>query len=317
MILFLFGADAFRSRQKLNEIIAKFKRTDKSGLNLETLDMSEKEAPDFFRVIGAIPFLAPTRLVIVKNLLADSEAKTQELISAALQQKKVPATTTVVFFEYQPIDKRLKAFRELKKLATSQEFTPLSEYELAGWIKAEVKKRGGKIEAGAADKLSAFTGNDLWRVSSELDKLLAYCRGRAIAVGDVAELVRANLDENIFHLVDAIGQNDSRQALKLLHENLALGKNEQYLLSMIAFQFKNLAQVVPFRGKNMSPDELKRELGMHPFVIRKTMDQARHFTMAKVEQIYDKLVKTDLAMKTGQIDPRTALDLLVVGLSGR
>ncbi len=315
MILFLFGADAFRSRQKLNEIVAKFKLTDKGGLNLVTLDMSEKKLADFNKVIGAMPFLAPSRLVIVKNLLAESDVKTQEDVLTALEQKKVPATTDVVFFEYQPVDKRLKAFKGLKKLAKSQEFAGLSEYELAGWIKGEVRQRRGRIVARAADRLAALAGTDLWRISTELDKLLSYCRGREIEVKDVELLVKADLDENIFHLVDAIGQGDCKNALKLLHENLALGKNEQYLLAMIAFQFRNLAQVVPLKEKGMSVDEMKRELGMHPFVIRKTMNQARHFNMKKVEQVYDKLVNADLAMKTGKIDPRTALDLLVVGVS--
>lgn len=315
MILFLFGADAFRSRQKLNEIVAKFKLTDKGGLNLVTLDMSERKLADFNKVIGAMPFLAPSRLVIVKNLLAESDVKTQEAVLTALEQKKVPSTTTVVFFEYQPVDKRLKAFKGLKKLAKSQEFASLSEYELTGWIKGEVRQRGGQIAARAADRLAALAGTDLWRISTELDKLLSYCRGREIEIKDVEVLVKADLDENIFHLVDAIGQGDCKNALKLLHENLALGKNEQYLLAMIAFQFRNLAQVVPLKEKGMSPDEMKRELGMHPFVIRKTMNQARHFNMKKVEQVYDKLVNADLAMKTGKIDPRTALDLLVVGVS--
>lgn len=315
MILFLFGADAFRSRQKLNEIVSKFKQKDQAGLNLEILDMSEKTPADFHKVVGAMPFLAPTRLVVVKNLLAEGGVQDQAAVWAALEGGKIPSTTTVVFFEYQPFDKRLKFFKSLKKLAQTQEFPVLSEYELTGWIKATVKKRGGKISVGAVDKLAALAGNDLWRISSELDKLLAYCRGREIAIADVAELVRANLDENIFHLVDAIGQGNRRQALKLLHENLALGKNEQYLLTMIAFQFKNLAQIVPLKEKGMSPDEIKRELKMHPYVIRKTMNQARNFTMKKVEQVYDKLINADLAMKTGKIDPRTALDLLVVGLS--
>lgn len=315
MIQFLFGADTFSSRQKLNEIIAKFKSADKAGLNLVNLDMSEKKLADFNKVIGAMPFLAPTRLIVVKNLLAESDVKTQESVLASITQKKVPSSTDIVFFEYQPVDKRLKSFKSLKKLAQTKEFAALSPYELAGWIKSEIKRRGGKIDSGAAEKLAAFTGTDLWRVSCELDKLSAYCRGREIRVGDVELLVKSNLDENIFHLVDAIGQGDCRGALKLLHENLALGKNEQYLLTMIAYQFRNLAQVVPLRERGMSADEMKRELGLHPYVIGKTLNQARHFTLKKVTQVYDKLVNADLAMKTGKIDPRTALDLLVVGVS--
>ena len=46
MIIFLFGADTFRSRQKLKEIKDKFLReVDSSGMNMQTLD---GKTADFF-----------------------------------------------------------------------------------------------------------------------------------------------------------------------------------------------------------------------------------------------------------------------------
>jgi DNA polymerase-3 subunit delta len=315
MLLFLYGADTFRSRQKLNEILAKFKKVDPAGMNLVTLDMSEQKFADFIRAVGALPFMAKSRLVVVKNLLAEGNARDQAAVLAMLVEKKIPTSTTVVFFEYQSVDKRTKEFKQLKKLTRAQEFEVLPEWKLNKWIRDEVSRRGGKIAGAAVDKLAAFVGNDLWRLNNELEKLLAYSRGRPITADSVALLAKANLDENIFHLVDAIGRGRSGEALSLLHENLALGKNEQYLLAMIAFQFRNLAQVVPLIERGWPVEKIKQELGLHPFVLRKTLAQAKNFTTKKIQRVYDKLVRADLAMKTGKIDPRVALDLLVVGVS--
>lgn len=47
MILFLYGPDTYRSRQKLNDIIENYKKIHKSGLNLVRFNMAEKTFEDF------------------------------------------------------------------------------------------------------------------------------------------------------------------------------------------------------------------------------------------------------------------------------
>ena len=42
MIIFLYGPDSYRSRQKLNEILTHHKQTHKSGLNLRFFDCEEQ-----------------------------------------------------------------------------------------------------------------------------------------------------------------------------------------------------------------------------------------------------------------------------------
>ena len=51
------------------------------------------------------------------------------------------------------------------------------------------------------------------------------------------------------------------------------------------------------------------------FVADKAAEQSRSFTLEQLEDIYRALQDYDLKMKTGRIDPRLALDLLVAGLA--
>jgi DNA polymerase III delta subunit len=55
-------------------------------------------------------------------------------------------------------------------------------------------------------------------------------------------------------------------------------------------------------------------LGLHPFVARKLHAQSANFTLAQLERIYRYLLDLDLAIKTGDMTPEAALDLLVAGL---
>ncbi|EKD49148.1 MAG: hypothetical protein ACD_63C00254G0005 [uncultured bacterium] len=320
MLLFLHGEDTYRSRQKLNEIIKKFKKSDSSGLNIAVLDMEENSLEDFIKPVTVMPFMSKSRLVIVKNVLGNKDSDLRKKILDLLQNKKVPDTTTLVFFEYKKIDKRQSLFKFLKKESKSQEFYLLPEFELNSFVKKEVKDLGGKIDNTAVARLVLYVGNDLWKMSNEVRKLISYkfAKGKnlEIKVEDIDLLVKSKLDENIFHLVDAIGRKDRRESLRLLHENFEQGQNEQYLLAMISYQFRNLIQVKDLLARGNGQPEIKRKMKMHPFVVRKTSAQAAKFDLADLKNAYDKLLRTDFEMKTGRVEQRTALDLLVVELCG-
>jgi len=45
MIIFLYGSDTYRSRQKLKEIIEEYKRRHQSGLNFIRINFDEKDLP--------------------------------------------------------------------------------------------------------------------------------------------------------------------------------------------------------------------------------------------------------------------------------
>jgi DNA polymerase III delta subunit len=50
-------------------------------------------------------------------------------------------------------------------------------------------------------------------------------------------------------------------------------------------------------------------------VVEKALSQARNFGMAELLLLHDGVVQTDLAVKTGEIEPWLALDLLVVSVA--
>ena len=54
---------------------------------------------------------------------------------------------------------------------------------------------------------------------------------------------------------------------------------------------------------------------MHPYVAEKLAKQTRSFTLEQLETIYRALQDYDFKMKTGQIEPILALDLLIAGLT--
>jgi DNA polymerase III delta subunit len=310
MILFIYGEDTFRLKQKVREMKEKYISASLGDTNLAVLDGKTTKGDDIIRQALAYPFLAKSRLVIVENLLLEGKKDEQEKIGIFLE--KVPESTVLVFVESGVPDKRTSLYKKLAKLKT-QEFKSLDENGIKTWIQEEVLKHHGEISSAATDKLYEYVGADLWRLGNEIQKLTTY--NSEITPETVALLVKTQIQSDIFVLIDAIASRNSKKALKELHQLLDNGENELYILSMIVYQYRNMliTRDLVERGCN-SQWELAKRAGLHPFVAGKTLNLVRNYDMVKLKNIYADLLEQDLAIKTGRMESRAVLDLLAIKL---
>lgn len=313
MLLFLYGKDTYRSRKKLREIIEECKKACLAGkqansnwLDFVRIDTGNPEInilDELRRAINAVSMFSDKKLIILENIFPVSEWIQKEILEffkkRNLEKNK---NITIVFWaeEAKPESALLKF---LKSKAESQEFNYLKGFQLKNWIKDYVYKHKGKIENLAVDKLVEYIGSDLWRMSNEIIKLLNY--SQTIKVKDVELLIKPEIDLNIFEMVDALGQKNKSKALKLFNQHLKKGEDESYLFSMFIYLIRNLLKV------KSGPSA---KLDMHPFVIKKTIQQARNFSFEDLKKIYQKLLEIDLDIKTGKTDYRTALEMFIMSL---
>ena len=97
----------------------------------------------------------------------------------------------------------------------------------------------------------------------------------------------------------------------LLKAHLEKGDNPLYLFSMINYQFRNLLVVKDLIERNRPYYTISKTSNLHPFVVRKSYEQAGKFSFPELKKIYRKIFQVDLAIKTGKINPETGLDLLL------
>jgi DNA polymerase-3 subunit delta len=322
-----------------SEQIADFKRKigDEAvrDLNVTVLDGRKVTLSELQHAADAMPFLADKRLVVVEGLLtrltarrgkadegeeAPSGAAKDYLAGLLAYLPRLSEFTRLVFVEAQP----LKETHPVVKLALRQtgktvlEFKQPAANDLPRWITSRARGHGGVIEPRAAGLLSQLIGGDLRRLDQELIKLITYVDAqRAITEKDVAQLVADAGQSSVFDMVDALGKRDSRTAARELHRLLDRGENPLGLLAMIVRQFRLLILAKERQGRGASPDQLAKDLNVHPFVARKIGEQARSFRdLEQLELIYRRLLDIEVEIKTGQTPDVLALDLLVAGLAG-
>ncbi len=320
MIIFLYGEDTYRSSQKLNQIKDKFiKEVDSSGMNLITLNGAKLKFEEFNHQVKASPFLARKRMIIIKNLISDNKSKEiqKEIVDLLNTEWKNPQEDNILIFweavDHSKTKSKNALWDRLGKEKFAEEFKPLKPIQINSWIEKEIIKRKAKIEKSAVTLLAAMVGNDLWQMSSEIEKLINYCQERPINTTDIENIVKAKFDDNIFNLVDALGNNNKKLALKLMADQFSLESDEMYLLSMLIRQFrillltKELSEINPRLGK----EKVAQELSLHPFVAQKALWQIKNFTLDKLKQIYRMLLDIDFRIKTSNQKPRLLFDLFI------
>jgi len=325
MFYILHGDDEFSRSEALAELRQRMGDPAMAELNTTWFKGREVSLAQLQHTCNTIPFFSDRRLVIADGLLTHLQrAASTEQGNEALEEligylPCMPETTRLVFVEPESIAPQhplrcLAAQNEA--LGCDREFRMPQGRELGQWIARRVRERGGSISPKATAQLAAFVGDSLRLLALEIEKLLSYVdRARPITEEDVQLLVSDVREANIFNMVDALGRRDGQAASQLLHRRLAAGDHPLALQGMIARQIRILIEVKELSQEGLDRIALGRQLGLHPFVVRKALDQQRNFSMQQLESVHCRLLETDVLIKTGQMDAVLALDLLIAGLA--
>ncbi|PIR78335.1 MAG: DNA polymerase III subunit delta [Candidatus Magasanikbacteria bacterium CG10_big_fil_rev_8_21_14_0_10_36_16] len=317
MIIFLYGKDTYRSRQQLKKMVDKFKvDRDPQGFNVVELDCDKETGANIMQQLLTAPFLAEKKMIVLKNLLSASEHKDflSELMTR-IDGKRLPEENIILFWEGNDTFKTKNAktlFEKLKKEKFVQSFPEMRGLELSNWVKSEIVSRGGKIEPKALNFLLQNFGNDMWSLSTIIDQLLSYT-SQEISLEDVQKFLGEKVDDNIFNLIDFIVGKQKNKVFKMIRKQYENGEDAQFIFAMILRQFRILLELreVYEKQDNMHSADLAKILGIHPFVVTKSMAFVKRYTLNQIKDIYLKLLEIDTKTKTGQGGQSFLLDVFV------
>lgn len=310
MIIFLYGENSYESYQNLKNIKDKYFASNPGSMDVAFLEAKETSFTNFSRQIKTLPFLAKSRLVILKNLFSEGKKDLHEKFCHDLEN--IPKTTILVIYESSSPDKRLSIFKKVKALSREKEFVMLDNYKLNIWLRALFTKKNIQISTEAIGLIIKFIGNDQWRLESEITKLNIYkMKEKIITEQDINNLIRPKIESNIFNLVDSLAMADSKAAMLELYK---LYKNQVYeliIFSMIVRQFRNLLLIKDSLERNYSYKEIEKKTGLHQFVVKKTIMQSEKFSYEQLKRIYKNILNTDFKLKNGEINQKLGLEVLL------
>lgn len=333
MLIYLYGPDTLRSRRYLRDLIEQFKKQrDPKGYNVKHLDGKTAETSLVLAEIMSLPFLAEKRMVIIENLLSSSDKELlaavknkKELLEAVknkIEHKKISEATILIVWQGEALGK-VKEVKELDTLLKlekyAQEFLLLTGAQLTSWIQKEVATKGGTIQNDALQYLAQHAGTDMWHVQTLVNQLVAHTTTtddslQPITTADVQLFLDEKIDDNVFNLVDAVMQGNRKIAFKLLEGQRQLGHEDGKLFGLIIWQVRTLLSIADIlERRQLSSDEIAREIGVHPFVVKKNLGAVKKHSLASLTKIYEELLSMDIKIKTGQGSQAVLLDRFVGG----
>lgn len=317
MILFVYGTDNYRCRQKSKELQDGFiKQKDKSGFNIVKLDGEDLDFDKFKQEALTTPFLGEKKFIIIDNVTKNREINKQLLEFLKTREKELDNSLMFIeTFETKKEEPANALYKFLKTQKYAWEMNTLGNYEIEKWLADYFKTKNAPIEPAAVRQLAAIVGNDLSQLANEADKLISYKAGEAITIDDVKTLVSAKFEDNIFNLTDAIANKNKKLSLKLISDQLKSGSAPLAILAMISRQFKIILKVKSKLEESSgypNQGQIASEIGEHPFVIKKAIDQSRGFSLSELIAINQNILDIEKDLKSGARNPELLFDLLVL-----
>lgn len=272
-----------------------------------------------------LPLFSEKKLVIVKNSglfksgkkaegeKAKGKGSNDEFISFL---QNVPSHTCLIFIE-EEIDKRLKTVDAIKKNGLIVEFSYQKPAELVKWVSKALKSFNKDISTDAASELVNNSEPGMNEILNEINKLVSYSGNREkIGILDVRKVCTKSIKSRIFDLTDAVAEKNRTKAFKILEDMVILKEPMPRILFMITRQLRHVLEMKLLINDGASVNEAASKLGVTPYIAGKISKQSREFDLETLEKSLRESLELDLAVKTGKISDRLAVEMLIVSFSG-
>ncbi len=310
MLLLLYGEESFLKARKLQEIKERYCSLHKEKFYVRVFDCSQADTQEVLGEIRGISLFQEKKLIIVENPFSSQEMK-----EGLLEYKDELAKTShvLVFSQEGVVEERDPLFVFFKKQGKAQEFSPLSQRSLSSWISQEFLRYGVQVSPEAQNTLARAVGNDLWRLSNEIAKLVSYSKGAVLSKSVVEDLVEPVVEPEIFATIDAVSARDAKGALALLAEHEKHGDQPLRILATIGFQFRALLAVKEMADRSLPYADVVKKTKLHPYVVKKAWEAAKHFSLEELKHGLRRIFNIELGLKTGGMEQSGALSWFVLG----
>jgi DNA polymerase III subunit delta len=325
-VYLLFGAENYL-RDLAAKTIADLLLGDNSLREFNEIEHNLNDSKIRYALSDAdqFPMISSHRVIKITNVVVSAAGtkdnlreEDEEVLSAYLKR---PAETSVVIFMANELDKRRKIAKLLLDNSVAVEFTALQDEELKRWAREKTKEANADIEDRALNLLIGLVGNDVRKLTLEVEKLaIAALPDKLITYEWVEKLVPNSREISNFDLTDHLLAGHKTRALQTLKKILDDGAEPLMLLGLIASNFRRLLLAKEMMNQGVERNEVARVMRLPYGKQREFLETARRTKTDRFSWILKKLAETDLSIKTskgggGQSGSRLQIEMLVCELA--
>lgn len=293
-IYFLHGEEPYYIDLITDAIVDHALEDHERDFNLSITYGKEAEPLSLMSEAKGFPMMAERRVVILK------EGQDFRGIEGLLPYFESPneQTVFVVNFKYKKYDTRKKLIKAAAKNGLVFKSDKIPEYKLHDWVSNFVKSKGFGITPKASMLLAEFLGNDLSKISNELEKLeILVEKGTTINEIHIEENIGISKDYNVFELINAIGMRDVTKANKIV-DYFEHNPKATSIIPVISNTFNHFSKLMKIHFlQNKSKEAVASALRVHPFVASQLINSTKIFNPKKIAANIAILHEYDLKSK--------------------
>jgi len=323
-----YGEESFFLDLLQDEVINLLPESERD-FNLDLLYGGEVTPQRVLSIARSYPMMTEHRILVLRDfrkLSSNDEDGRPDDLAAYLEQPN-PTTIFLLLDEKGP-DKRNRLGKLLSgkgsKYVYSREFKRLPDYRIPEWIMDWVRVRYNKeIDPESAQILTQLAGNQLQRLSTELEKVCTFVdTENRIERRHVEAIIGSYREYSVFELKEAVLSRNLEKSLSILEQMLLKGTTDTgEVIRTVGFfysVFGSIWQILRLKEKGLRKSLVQEEMGINgSWYFNQLWNDSSSFHLSEMPAVFEALMDADRAAKGfSTLDSSTTLLLMVKRIVG-
>ena len=252
-----------------------------AGFNLSVFYGKDANWSDVVNACMRYPMFAEKQVVLLKEA---QQMRDLDKLDPYIENP-LASTIFVVSYKEKTLDKRTKLYKTIKKDGEIFTSEKIREYKMVDWVKDYMSQQGFDMNQKAIILLVDYVGNDLSRITNEIEKITVNLGQRkTITEDDIEKYVGVSKEYNAFELQSAMSKKDLAKAIKIIQyfeSNPKAAPIQLVLPSLYGF-FSKLYSV--FGMVDKSEAALRPLFYNNPFAVKEALASMKMYGYEGVEK---------------------------------
>jgi DNA polymerase III subunit delta len=293
-VYFLHGDEPYYIDKISDYIEAHVLTEDEKAFNQHVLYGKETDKLSLVSLARRFPMMAQRQVVVVReaqdmrNLVPKKgdEEKTDKDALLDYVQNPSPTTVLVLCHKYKKVDGRSKLLKAVQKNAVLFESMKMWDNKLPDCSTNFVHSKKYRISPAAAVLLAEYLGNDLSKISGEIDQLMLNLKPETqITPEHIETYIGISKEYNVFEFQKAIGKKDVLKANRIAQHFAASEKENPFPVTMGSLYTYFNKILIYHSLKDKSRENVASSLGVNPYFVSEYETAVRNYPLEKTRLV--------------------------------
>lgn len=315
----IYGEESYLKKIYIDKIVKKTVDESFADFNFHTFDGKNCTLSEIYESAEAVPMMAETKCVLVKDFPLDSlDDSGFEQLEQLLRDNPDDCALVFSFLAYEPKGaKWTKAIKLFDKFGYSVKLERKTAAEIVKLIESGAKKRCKPFAKGVVSYLITCVGNDLSTLLNETEKACAYASGEEVTKSDVDAVCIKSLDAKVFDMIKDLVAGRFDSAFRKLSVLFEQREDEFQILGALIAQYSDIyrAKAAVKSGNRAETVAKFYNYAGKEFRLTNAARNASSLSFEDISECIEILSWADTTLKSSALDKRLVLEQTVVKLA--